>query len=75
MSSVQLLSLIESCPLDSTVIVLAASALARTVTARRDVTIAALEGLDVLTKLAKGVRTQQHAQNCAQVQAEDHAMP
>ena len=63
----QLLHLIEICSLEPAIVIMAAAALARILLAHKETTLSSLKQLDVLSVLARAIKTQQHSYTDAQV--------
>ena len=63
----QLLELLDRWVLEAEVVLVAAPALGRVLSARKELTLMTLERLDVLGNLARGIKRQQQAEEAAQV--------
>ena len=66
-NGLQLVHLLERCPLESDVTMMSAAALARVLLARKVTTLSSLNELDILSILARAIKTQQHSTNGAKV--------
>ena len=71
----QLLELLDQWVLEAEVVLVAAPALGRVLSARKELTLMTLERLDVLGNLARGIKRQQQAEEAAQVRHSCYLQP
>lgn len=60
-NALQILHLIKKCPLEATVVIMAAAALARILLTCKETTLGSLKQLDILSVLSRAIKIQQHS--------------